>query len=46
MTTDDDPGRLRRCPACGADHDGEPNYCADCGDPLDADGCSDCGAVF
>ena len=72
---DDDPDRFRRCPACATDHDGEPNYCAECGEPLDADddvvaarilrsgsrgycsncksqvaldadGCSDCGAVF
>jgi len=34
---DDDPDRFRRCPACSTRHEGEPNYCSECGDPLDED---------
>lgn len=33
--TDDDADRYRRCPACATRHDGEPNYCAECGESLD-----------
>jgi len=72
---DDDAERVRRCPECSASHEGSPNYCADCGEPLDedddvvrarvlrsgsrgycsncksqvgldADDCTNCGAVF
>lgn len=72
---DDEPERRRRCPACATSHDGTPNYCGECGEPLDetddvvaarilrsgsrgycsncksrvaldADRCSDCGAMF
>jgi RNA polymerase subunit RPABC4/transcription elongation factor Spt4 len=34
---DDDPERRRRCPACSASHDDAPDYCPDCGEPLDED---------
>jgi RNA polymerase subunit RPABC4/transcription elongation factor Spt4 len=30
-----DPERRRRCPACSASHDDAPDYCPDCGEPLD-----------
>lgn len=33
----DDIDRFRRCPACSTRHEGEPNYCAECGEPLDED---------
>jgi hypothetical protein len=32
---DDGPDRFRRCPECATRHDGTPNYCAECGEPLD-----------
>ena len=31
----DAPDRFRRCPECATRHDGTPNYCAECGEPLD-----------
>jgi hypothetical protein len=32
---DDDDAQRRHCPACGTDHEGSPNYCPECGEPLD-----------
>jgi DNA-directed RNA polymerase subunit RPC12/RpoP len=37
QVTDDDPEQFRRCPACSTRHDGSPNYCSNCGEPLDED---------
>lgn len=34
---DDDATRVRTCPACETEHDGSPNYCSECGEPLDED---------
>lgn len=31
----DNNDQYRRCPACSTRHDGDPNYCAECGEPLD-----------
>lgn len=33
----DDTERIRRCPECSANHDDAPNFCAECGEPLDED---------
>jgi hypothetical protein len=32
---DDDAEQLRRCPECERSHEGSPNYCMECGEPLD-----------
>jgi membrane protease subunit (stomatin/prohibitin family) len=34
---DDDTRQRRVCPECSTGHEGSPNYCSECGEPLDAD---------
>lgn len=33
----DDADTVRYCPNCSTTHPGTPNFCSDCGEPLDAD---------
>lgn len=32
----DDPQQRRVCPECSTSHEGSPNYCSECGEPLAA----------
>lgn len=37
VNEEDDAERFRRCPACSTRHEGTPNFCGECGEPLDED---------